>query len=125
MILQLEKYFEEKNVVKTLFISGANDIEFIYNQLIDSNHAVININNLQEILDFNNSNYRIALIHITLLSQYKQNIAQSILPFQNLIVLDDINEYELVMLQNWIQNASKDGLINQELLPEILNLDYL
>lgn len=125
MILQLEKYFEEKNVVKTLFISGANDIEFIYNELIDSSHSVIHINNLQEILDFNNSNYRIALIHITLWSQYKQNIAQSILPFQNLIVLDDINEYELVTLQNWIQNASKDGLINQELLPEILNLDYL
>lgn len=126
MLDKLEKLFQEVNIYKSLFICNDERINEVVNQLQKNNHAVYKYTNgfnTTYIKEFNTSNYRILVINYETWIKYSFLIQEYVLPYQNLIILNEINDYEISKLKKWINESVKSGFISSNKESYILNMN--
>lgn len=124
---KFEEYLQNVSIFKTIFICSVEKQDEIYEYLMKSDYTVVSIkdelNDINHIMDFENSNYRIILFNILYWDLNKSTIQKYILPYQNLLVLLDISEFQNNLIKSWISLSNKNGFINSSLNPTILDLD--
>uniref|UniRef100_A0A6C0KWL9 Uncharacterized protein n=1 Tax=viral metagenome TaxID=1070528 RepID=A0A6C0KWL9_9ZZZZ len=124
---KFEEYLQNVSIFKTIFICSVEKQDEIYEYLMKSDYTVVSIkdelNDINHIMDFENSNYRIILFNILYWDLNKSTIQKYILPYQNLLVLLDISEFQNNLIKSWISLSNKNGFINSSLNPAILDLD--
>ena len=124
---KFEEYLQNVSIFKTIFICSVEKQDEIYEYLMKSDYTAVSIkdelNDINHIMDFENSNYRIILFNILYWDLNKSTIQKYILPYQNLLVLLDISEFQNNLIKSWISLSNKNGFINSSLNPAILDLD--
>lgn len=121
-LYMLDEFYKENSIYKSLFLCSSEIQEELHQKLLEFDHTVINVENLEDIVDFEENTKRLILINIDFWKNNKTHINKYILPYQNLIILYDLSEYQHILIKHWIRIVNKYGYITD---PEakILNLD--
>jgi hypothetical protein len=127
----LEEFYKENSVFKTLAICGTDESAAEFTTSLENNdhsvatilHKEISKDTYNIVYDFSSADYRILVISYPAWKFFKEEIATYILPYQNLFVLNDIDDdCEIPALQYWFQSARAANLIKDT---TVLNLDLI
>lgn len=119
---KLDEFYKDNSVYKSLFICSGEIQEELYKNLLDFDHSVINCKTTDDMIHFHHSNHRLILIPIEIWKEKKYLINRYILPYQNLIILYDLSEYQHILIKHWIRIVNKKKyIIDPE--AKIINLD--
>lgn len=117
---KLEEFYKDNSIYKSLFLCSSEIQDILYQNLLDYDHTVINAKNIEDILDFEDRPHRVILVNIEFWKEYKEMVNKCILPYQNLIILYDLSEYQHILVKRWIRVSSKYITIPES---KVLNLD--
>lgn len=121
-LYMLEEFYTKHSIYKSLFLCSSEVQEELHKKLLEYDHSVINVKDIVDIVDFEESPKRVILVNIDLWKNNKHTINKYILPFQNLIVLYDLTEYQHILIKHWIRIVNKYEYITDP-DAKILNLD--
>jgi len=133
----LENYYKDFSVYKTVFICGTENYDQIYNDLVNLDHNILKIKlgtdgaeqvngeitYIPDLENFATSHQRILLTDIEYWKENKDVLQKYVMPYQNLLVLYDISDYQKIQIQNWLKIFYLNNPTINVTEPMILDLD--